>query len=122
MPHKPLRPCNAPGCSELVPSGRCATHRKQHQRKLDDPKTSTREREFYWSTRWRKTRARFIAVYPWCVDCEAEGRRTLVEEVDHIVPIADGGDRWDWNNLRSLCSTHHSRRTRAYQNTKENMK
>jgi 5-methylcytosine-specific restriction protein A len=118
MPHKPLHPCNAPGCSELVPSGRCAKHRREHQQRLDNPWTATREREFYWSTRWRKTRARFMAATPFCVDCAAENHVAAAQEVDHIVPLVEHGDPYNWENLRSLCSTHHRRRTRNYQNAK----
>jgi len=42
--------------------------------------------------------------------CEAEGRVTIADVVDHIVPIEDGGARLDVNNLRSLCTKHHEQR------------
>jgi 5-methylcytosine-specific restriction protein A len=35
----------------------------------------------------------------------------LAVEVDHIVPIREGGARLDANNLQPLCHTCHSRKT-----------
>ena len=32
-------------------------------------------------------------------------------QVDHIKPIADGGEPWDLENLRSLCASCHSKKT-----------
>jgi 5-methylcytosine-specific restriction endonuclease McrA len=29
-------------------------------------------------------------------------------EVDHIVPLRDGGQRLEWSNLQSLCLDHHN--------------
>ena len=39
--------------------------------------------------------------------------RLLASEVDHIRPLAAGGDRWDWDNLQSqiLCNGHHLEKT-----------
>ncbi len=34
-------------------------------------------------------------------------------EVDHITAIANGGDMWDENNLQTLCSRCHAKKTRA---------
>lgn len=31
--------------------------------------------------------------------------------VDHVVPIKDGGARFDWVNLQSLCVSCHNRKT-----------
>jgi 5-methylcytosine-specific restriction protein A len=116
MPHKPLRPCNAPGCSALVPSGLCAKHRREHQQRLDTRETATRERAFYWSTPWRKTRARFVRAFPFCEMCKSENLIRLGEEVHHRVPIAAGGDRFAFSNLEHLCKHHHSEITRKEMN------
>lgn len=43
--------------------------------------------------------------------CEWRGCRRLAVEVDHITPVSQGGDRYDWNNLQSLCHAHHERKT-----------
>lgn len=34
------------------------------------------------------------------------------DEVDHIVPIKDGGAMWDGENLQVLCSACHVKKTR----------
>ena len=33
-------------------------------------------------------------------------------EVDHIVPIAQGGDMWDMNNMKTLCKKCHKKKTK----------
>jgi len=44
---------------------------------------------------------RFLNQNPLCVMCEKEGRVTVAEEVDHIIPLHKGGpDTWD--NLQGL--------------------
>jgi 5-methylcytosine-specific restriction endonuclease McrA len=37
----------------------------------------------------------------------------LATEVDHIKPLAEGSDRYDRNNLQSLCDHHHRIKTTA---------
>jgi 5-methylcytosine-specific restriction protein A len=117
-PQRAPRPCAAPMCGELVRDGnsQCEKHRKQHQRLQDDPKTSHREREFYWSTRWRKTRALFIRVFPFCELCAAKHIFRAGEEVHHRQPISEGGDRYAFSNLQHLCRMHHSQITRKGMN------
>ena len=44
--------------------------------------------------------------------CAVCGRRSLDNEVDHIVPMAVNPDLfWDENNLRVLCEKCHHRKT-----------
>ena len=43
--------------------------------------------------------------------CEWPGCRLLSVEVDHIVPLAEGGERYAWSNLQSLCRPHHAEKT-----------
>jgi 5-methylcytosine-specific restriction protein A len=42
--------------------------------------------------------------------CKAEGRVTEAVEVDHIVPLAMGGNG-DESNLQPLCHDHHAAKT-----------
>lgn len=46
-----------------------------------------------------------------CVMCKAEGVIKQAELVDHIKPIMDGGEVFDWDNLQSLCHSHHNSKT-----------
>lgn len=59
---------------------------------------------------WMKTRERWLRAHPLCCQCEAEGRTTLAEEVDHITPLWKGGPDTS-ENLQSLCREHHNRKT-----------
>ena len=60
---------------------------------------------------WQKCRAMHIAREPLCRECGKEGRLVSATEVDHIKPLAAGGDRYDPANLQSLCRSHHARKT-----------
>jgi len=55
---------------------------------------------------WRKLRSFILDRDPLCVLC----RRAPANEVDHIVPRADGGDDAP-ENLQGLCKSCHSRKT-----------
>ncbi|MGE2714208.1 HNH endonuclease [Mycolicibacterium litorale] len=54
--------------------------------------------------------AAYRAAHPYC---EAPGCPKVMAQVDHIVPLAEGGDRYDWDNYQSLCQPHHDRKTTA---------
>ena len=64
---------------------------------------------------WRQLRARYLRANPLCAFCARDGRDTPATQVDHVETVAERPDRrLDWSNLRSLCDTHHSRRTADY--------
>lgn len=73
----------------------------------------TVSRRVYNSKRWQRLRLSFLADSPLCVLCRAAGFTVGAVDVDHVVPIADGGDPWDRRNLQGLCKACHSRKTRA---------
>ena len=58
-----------------------------------------------YDRKWRRIRAQYLKSHPDCVVCGEPA-----EEVDHIVSLADGGTH-KWENLQSLCKTHHSQKT-----------
>ena len=60
------------------------------------------------TNRWRKLRAAKLRATPICEHAEC---RLLATEVDHLVPLSAGGDRFDWANLQSLCHGHHAAKT-----------
>jgi len=66
---------------------------------------------FYDTTRWRSIRDRVIATQPLCLHCEAKGLTVIATQVDHIIPIVDGGNPTSMDNLQPLCATCHSRKT-----------
>ena len=65
-------------------------------------------------------RKMYVAENPVCVICEERGFVSPVEEVDHIVPIRQGGAEYDWNNLQSLCKSCHARKSAKERHTMKN--
>lgn len=60
--------------------------------------------------RWRNTRAYKLRTTP---ICEHPGCPRLADTVDHITPLAEGGDEFNLTNLQSLCQHHHCVKTTA---------
>ena len=59
--------------------------------------------------RWERMSLNFRKKHPFCRFCEQEGYEArLADDVDHIVPIEDGGAKLDVTNLQSLCRRHHN--------------
>lgn len=58
---------------------------------------------------WEDLSVRFRRKNPFCRFCEQEGFECVpVDDVDHIIPLEDGGARLDRNNLQSSCRKHHN--------------
>jgi len=63
----------------------------------------------YKTARWKAVRQAARRRDDWqCVQCGARGR----VEVDHVVPLRDGGAPFDLSNLQCLCAACHARKTR----------
>lgn len=71
-----------------------------------------RHRRIYNSRMWRRMSIEWRELYPICFECSLLGKNTPVHQVDHIIPHA-GDDElaFDWDNLQSLCSFHHTAKT-----------
>lgn len=67
--------------------------------------------DFYNSRTWRNFRKSFIEKNPLCVECLKDDLVVKAVVVDHIVRIEAGGERLDENNLQSLCSSHHNKKS-----------
>jgi 5-methylcytosine-specific restriction protein A len=52
-----------------------------------------------------------LAKHPFCVVCEQAGVTQLAQELDHRVPLSQGGARLDPANLQPLCRVCHARKT-----------
>ncbi len=106
MPNRPKHECPAPGCHVLVSGkGRCAKHRTDVNR----ARGSAASRGY--GSRWRKVRAIALSREPLCRDCAKRGLTVASECVDHIVPMARGGEQYDLDNLQGLCVPCHSTKT-----------
>ena len=66
---------------------------------------------FYQSRQWRTVRAAYLREHPLCGACGAKGLLVAARVVDHVLPIKDGGARFDTANLQSLCVPCHNSKT-----------
>ena len=67
--------------------------------------------KFYQSPPWRKLRALKMAQQPMCQECELKGIIKPARVADHIIPINQGGEPLNIENLQSLCNTCHNRKS-----------
>lgn len=107
--------CSSPGCPVLVyPAGRCAECRAKASAKR---RSSTRKG---YGSAWQRTRARFLAVHPYCECDECDSLpvplKPVATEVDHVDGLGPLGPLGHaWSNLRSMTKAHHSRETARHQ-------
>lgn len=75
--------------------------------KPDAERASTTARGYGWD--WQKLRNQYIAQNPICCDpLKLHPNRVIpATDVDHVIPLAQGGARLEWSNLRSLCRECH---------------
>ena len=66
---------------------------------------------FYQSRQWRLVRAAFLREHPLCGACSERGGLVPARVVDHVVPVKDGGARFDRANLQPLCVSCHNHKT-----------
>jgi 5-methylcytosine-specific restriction protein A len=110
VPDLSLRACAQGRCPELVVSGYCANHggnseRAAGRKRFDDARGTAASRGY--DAVWQRLRLVVLREEPVCRKCQ----RALSREVDHIVPIAAGGERLERSNLQGLCKPCHSRKT-----------
>ncbi len=82
--------------------------KQERQRQYDERRGP--DRQFYGQTRWRKLRRAFLNC-PENVIC-AECGTAPATDVDHVRPRREHPElAFDWDNLRGLCHSCHSRHT-----------
>lgn len=59
---------------------------------------------------WVAKRAKWLTEHPLCRHCEQLGYVRMAQEVDHVVPLWEGGAD-DATNYQSLCVEHHQAKT-----------
>ena len=103
-------PCRYPGCAAVLATpGYCDRHRVAVHRDYGRARRGfDTEVGFYQSARWRAVRAAFLREHPMCCLCAAFGRVVVAVVVDHVVPVKDGGARFDTGNLQALCISDHN--------------
>lgn len=111
----PVRLCLEPRCPDLATyRGRCQRHARSKDRS-----TNRKGRRIYNTKRWAIIRRAVLNAEPFCRMCAERGVETLATEVDHIVPLANGGDPYSLANLQPLDHHCHSVKTRKEQATNE---
>ena len=110
MPPKIPRPCTHPGCGVLTVDRRCERHRKLHRKHQDVARGSAHARGY--GARWQRARLLFLDAHPLCMRCEAKGRVTPANVVDHIEPHKGNRELfWDESNWQALCAPCHNSKT-----------
>jgi len=108
---KPLHVCAEAGCAELTTGAYCDQHARSRTPRAPlpaDERPSPSRRGYGYA--WQQRRAAFLKEHPWCM---APGCTERATEVDHIVPLRQGGTS-EADNLQTLCKRHHSRKTARY--------
>lgn len=96
----PIRLCLHPHCPHpATHRGRCPTHSRANNR------ATHHYRHIYNSKRWAIVRRHILFSQPLC-ECG-----DIATDVDHMVPLDDGGDPYNPTNLQALCHPCHSRKT-----------
>lgn len=70
-------------------------------------------RSIYSTQRWQRLRRMVLSSAPLCRSCKAQAKDEIpaASQVDHIIPISEGGEPWDMDNLQPLCASCHSVKT-----------
>lgn len=108
MPHKPKKPCAYPGCPRLTYVRYCEKHQKERNVQYEKYGRDHVATKLRYGKNWKIIRDAYVRKYPFCELCFQKGILVPVEEVHHILPLAEGGTN-DKDNLISLCKSCHSR-------------
>ena len=102
--------CGHGRCNQIIPSGQsyCPAHARLH-RQYDKKRPSSGVRSY--DANWQKFRKMYLNANPLCQQCAEEGRTTTASVVDHILPMRNGGSKYDEDNLQPLCKFHHDQKT-----------
>lgn len=103
--------CARPRCPEPASVGQyCLSHSPKTDSKTAKPRNRRGNSRARGYTRlYEKNRLIRIQRNP---ICQHEGCRRVVEETDHILPLALGGTS-ALSNLQSLCTEHHRDKSKA---------
>ena len=84
---------------------------KVHRSNLKEPAKKNwlknpEDAKFYNSRKWRRFSLAYKMSNPVCINCTQPSYYT-----DHIKPISEGGDKWDYKNLQPLCKSCNASKT-----------
>jgi 5-methylcytosine-specific restriction protein A len=103
----PTRVCSTPGCPAFDP---CPHHPKH---RAPDTRPSAFLRGY--GPKWRAYSEAYRKAHPRCRPCQAQGRNTPTDAVDHIHPVTGPSDPlfWKHSNHQPICHSCHSAKTKA---------
>lgn len=107
------RPCSEPGCPNFAGyKGRCKEHARQNDKQINRA-----GRSIYATKRWKLLRRRKLTQDFTCeyVDPDEGPCQRPATDVHHRIAIAEGGPKWELQNLEALCAKHHGWHTRQEQ-------
>lgn len=117
MPTLPPKACSKPHCPNMQdPNGRgyCKEHMTERPRYYPSKAKQKRDR-FYDTTKWRNYRHRYLMINPMCDLCMSNQIAAEANHLDHIIPRSAGGEDFpDYQGVRGLCHSCHSRVTTQY--------
>lgn len=113
MPTRSKRPCSVPGCPVLTADRWCEGHAtNKHIARAHDQRRGSSSARGY-DAAWRKLRlVALLRDNYLCQICLKDDRPTPARDVDHILTVAEHPElRLELDNLQSLCSTCHKKKT-----------
>lgn len=110
MPSKAKRQCKVFGCKNYARGNEayCEEHLKQDNKKYNSYLRKYDANERY-DSRWNRVRNIYIKQHPLCEECFKENKYTKATIVHHKKPIECGGDKYDIENLESVCDSCHQK-------------
>jgi 5-methylcytosine-specific restriction protein A len=83
---------------------------RQHSEDVIDIRPSAAKRGY--DRKWRRLRMHKLNRTPLCERCSTPQRPVPASDVHHKKPLSEGGKKYEWSNLESLCHSCHSTHTR----------
>ena len=89
---------------------------KRHKQTKNNDMTIHKRRDIVnknklYDRKWRKARRAYLEEHPLCEECLDNDRITPARDIDHVIPLSEGGARLDCSNFRALCRRCHNRKT-----------
>ncbi len=108
----PTRICIEPRCPNPARpgKGRCLTHYREYERARSARRRET-TKGIFKTKRWALRRKQVFERDPFCADGRVCGGKKPSVEVDHVVPLDQGGDPYRLDGLQGICRDCHEAKT-----------
>ena len=103
----PIKLCQQCREQALPRKSRCDFHQRELERERSARRRERPAGDVYKRKLWLMRREQVLREQPICAICNDR----LSEEVDHIVPLAEGGDPYRRDGLQGICKQCHSAKT-----------